>query len=496
MGAPRESPTPPAATDLQPPDQRPGLGELLLRLARDGRESDWEELIAGYGRYLRRVCSDIVPRETWVDDAVQETLLCLHRELPHFTYQGEAAAWTWVRMICASCARRIVDGELARARREDRVGAERAREQPAGPLGEQQELLVAALRRLTPLQCTILSRRFIAGATAEEIASELGMSTASVQKQGHRALTRLRDMLAPRERTVAAPAFALLALLSAPHGALAEVARPGAAAEGPAAAGSAGPAIPAKGILLAAAGVVLAGGIATAALWPAALPQAAAGSETSPPPPAASTAMAEDAFLRSFLARNAGCRETDWGRNLGDGSRWLLDGPWMVGADGGSAAIDLLQPGSDLRRARLALRTAVDPVQHPRLILAELAIDSEPLRCGFGLGAMPDPAAKTLWAGLTWEHGFGPRLLARGMAEHQGPDSGMTTHVIGLASEAAGSSFLLDGEVRSAARMLGEAVRLEIALYGRLLEAPRRASVRSVRVFAAPDDPLLRDKHP
>lgn len=197
-----------------------GLNELLCRLAAHNREADWAELIAVHGSYIRSACKRHLSSEEWLDDAVQETLLCLHRSLPQRAPGSDGEASAWLRTVAANCATNLHNSETARHRRE-RVVAEEVTvvEDKETTLEEQKARLLEALSSLSPVQWEILRLRFLEGMSAEEIGQRLGISAANAQRMGHRALVRLRERLTPDREKVSQSqaAMGLMLLLSCPE---------------------------------------------------------------------------------------------------------------------------------------------------------------------------------------------------------------------------------------------------------------------------------------
>lgn len=76
---------------------------MFHRLAQNGQDQDWEELIFRHGRYLRRLCKRYVEQELWLDDAVQEVLLCLRRDLPSYRSHSDGEASAWLRAVVRHC---------------------------------------------------------------------------------------------------------------------------------------------------------------------------------------------------------------------------------------------------------------------------------------------------------------------------------------------------------------------------------------------------------
>ncbi|MFM2090119.1 MAG: sigma factor [Planctomycetota bacterium] len=461
-----------------------GLAPLLERLARDDRETDWAELIVRYGGFIRSVCQQHLHRDDWVDDAVQESLIRLQRALERFERRSEAEAWGWLRLIATGCARHILESEQARLNRERVVAGEIRRsgapaDVPDGDLSDQKDRLLRAMRALTPLQCEILRRRFVAGESNATIAAALGQSEASVQKQGHRALVRLRGVLGgDHARPQRSAGIAVAVLLATPD-----------AVRAPAAAVSGG------GLsigLWAGLGTLVAAGCVTVAAvaWPRAAPPASApapaaiAGTTAPAPVDPATA----AFIRRFQERHPGWRRVDAGNRLGDAAAWRRSGPWTITDGGAAARVEMANPETGLRAARIALVPAADARRTARLLVATLDLALAPGRTGFRLAVAPAPQIRTAWAGLHVDAGLTPDRLLPAPASETAP-APVRRMAIGVAVDRQDFHFLLDGETRTQALDPGVPVEVVLTLYGRSLATPTTAVLHDVQVFEADQPP-------
>jgi RNA polymerase sigma-70 factor (ECF subfamily) len=130
------------------------------------------------------------------DDLAQAALERALRALPRFDpARGELSAWLW--RIVVNVAR---DAGRAAQRRHllfRRLAVLRESPPPDDgiPAGISDERLLAAVRRLTDLQRSVIALRFGADLEFSAVGAALGMSTGAARVATHRALTKLRGSL-------------------------------------------------------------------------------------------------------------------------------------------------------------------------------------------------------------------------------------------------------------------------------------------------------------
>jgi RNA polymerase sigma-70 factor (ECF subfamily) len=113
------------------------------------------------------------------------------RSLPRFRGDDDHLR-AWVFTIARN---RVVDGHRRRSTRPLLVDApvpERAAPAPVDPLDPE---LLAALARLTPDQREVVTLRFVADLSLEEVASITGRTEGAVKSMQHRALEQLARIL-------------------------------------------------------------------------------------------------------------------------------------------------------------------------------------------------------------------------------------------------------------------------------------------------------------
>jgi len=124
------------------------------------------------------------------EDIIQEVFIQALRDIGFYD-RDRSAPGTWLS--------HLADQALAKHhRRHDRSQAAEARADGVEPPGgldpaEKEEIRHLMLEHLTPLNYRLVASRYLLGATTGEIAREMGLSEAVVQKRIRRSLTRLRE---------------------------------------------------------------------------------------------------------------------------------------------------------------------------------------------------------------------------------------------------------------------------------------------------------------
>jgi RNA polymerase sigma-70 factor (ECF subfamily) len=190
----------------------------LVQAAATGNPEAFEALVRPHLGMLFRVIDRILGNEAESQDALQDALLTLHRELPGF--HGASKFSTWAYRICVNQA--LMARRKRVRRREDtlddlvpRFGDEGhhmgvdtsldwSEDAEALMKVEQEELKTrvrAGLDRLSDDQRAVFVLRDLEGWTTEEIAQHLGITRELVRQRVHRARLALRALLpdfAPR----------------------------------------------------------------------------------------------------------------------------------------------------------------------------------------------------------------------------------------------------------------------------------------------------------
>ena len=190
----------------------------LVQAAAQGDAQAFEALVRPHLGMLFRVIDRILGNEGESQDALQDALMALHRELPGF--QGASRFSTWAYRICVNQA--LMARRKRVRRREDAIedlmpqfgddghhmNTDALLEWSEGPEAhmkvELQELkarIRAGLDRLSDDQRAVFVLRDLEGWTTDEVSHHLGITRELVRQRVHRARLALRALLpefAPR----------------------------------------------------------------------------------------------------------------------------------------------------------------------------------------------------------------------------------------------------------------------------------------------------------
>lgn len=196
----------------------PASEPTLVQAAAQGDPEAFEALVRPHLGMLFRVIDRILGNEAESQDALQDALLTLHRELPGF--QGASKFSTWAYRICVNQA--LMARRKRVRRREDAIEDLMPRfgddghhmnvdallewsEDAEALMKVEQEELKARVRqgldRLSDDQRAVFVLRDLEGWDTEEIASHLGITRELARQRLHRARLAMRALLpdfAPR----------------------------------------------------------------------------------------------------------------------------------------------------------------------------------------------------------------------------------------------------------------------------------------------------------
>lgn len=199
----RSAVTPDASTAMEPVDTPVVLGDLARAALRDIRAT--EELMARVRdmalRYSRVRLGRFGAEDT-AQDVAQEVCMAVMTALPTYEDRGlpfEALVYTITSRKLADAQRQAMRGPSPVAEIPDGVDDRPTPEQAAVTRDE----ALAAMRLMNQLpeqQREILTLRVAVGLSTEETASALEMTTGAVRVSQHRALSKLRSLLAQLER--------------------------------------------------------------------------------------------------------------------------------------------------------------------------------------------------------------------------------------------------------------------------------------------------------
>ena len=184
----------------------------LLRAAAEGDSTAFEALVRPHLGMFFRVIDRILGNEAESQDALQDALITLFRELPGF--QGASKFSTWAYRICVNQA--LMARRKRVRRREDAIEdlmprfgddghhmsedvvLDWSEDAEALAMVQQEELksrVRAGLDRLSDDQRAVFVLRDLEGWNTEEIADHLGITRELVRQRVHRARLALRALL-------------------------------------------------------------------------------------------------------------------------------------------------------------------------------------------------------------------------------------------------------------------------------------------------------------
>jgi len=185
---------------------------ILVQAAAQGDPAAFEALVRPHLGMLFRVIDRILGNEAESQDALQDALLTLHRELPGF--HGASKFSTWAYRICVNQA--LMARRKRVRRREDAIEdlmprfgdeghhmnvdtildwSEEAEALMKVEQGELKARVRAGLDRLSDDQRAVFVLRDLEGWNTEEIAQHLGITRELVRQRVHRARLALRALL-------------------------------------------------------------------------------------------------------------------------------------------------------------------------------------------------------------------------------------------------------------------------------------------------------------
>ena len=172
----------------------------LVARARRGDEAAFNRLAAGEIDRLYAIAYRVLGRQDLAEDAVQETLVAVWRDLPRLREVDAFPAWL-TRVLVHTCYR-----EARRARRIVTVGwtgeREPALDDRAASL-EDRDQIDRAFRQLSPEHRAVVVVTHYLGMTGREAADALGIPPGTVKSRLHHATRALRAVLAADERAAA-----------------------------------------------------------------------------------------------------------------------------------------------------------------------------------------------------------------------------------------------------------------------------------------------------
>ncbi|SDI95703.1 RNA polymerase sigma factor, sigma-70 family [Actinokineospora alba] len=162
--------------------------EQLIKAAQAGDLESIAAVVHGAHPHVRRFARQLCASSQDAEDAAQEALIVLYRKIGSLRASAALASWMFriVRNECLRRAQRLFDHY-------DDVDAAPVASAEDEVLGRlEAERVAAAIRALPDLQRRVLIMRDVLGHPGRTVAEALGVSTAAMKSNLHRARTTLR----------------------------------------------------------------------------------------------------------------------------------------------------------------------------------------------------------------------------------------------------------------------------------------------------------------
>lgn len=175
--------------------ERGWVGERLVEAAQRGDREAIAAVVHGAHPHVRRFAQQLCASSADAEDAAQEALIILYRKIGTLRATAALASWMFriVRHECLRRARLAID----RMPRADFDVAASAEDEVLRRLEASQ--LTEAIAELPVVQRQVLIMRDVLGYSGRTTADALGLSTAAMKSQLHRARTAIRHSLVPAQ---------------------------------------------------------------------------------------------------------------------------------------------------------------------------------------------------------------------------------------------------------------------------------------------------------
>jgi RNA polymerase sigma-70 factor (ECF subfamily) len=173
----------------------PDLLRQLIGGAKAGEAASFERLVLLHERRVLRLAQRLLLNREAARDAAQDVFMRLHRKLSSVSEDKELGPWLY-RMtvnICIDVLRRSKD-ELPIDLMSD-VADECVNPEESAVMRQQGQLVLAALKGLTPKERQAIVLRDLEGYSTAEAASILGSSEATVRSQISTGRVKMKDFL-------------------------------------------------------------------------------------------------------------------------------------------------------------------------------------------------------------------------------------------------------------------------------------------------------------
>jgi RNA polymerase sigma-70 factor, ECF subfamily len=164
----------------------------LVERARVGDREAYELLVRSVARPLYLVAYRILRDTDLAEDALQQTLISMWRELPRLRDSDRFDAWTYRLVVRASLAESRRRGRHAHVRELPSIEPS---EPDSSAAFATRDLLESAFRRLSPEHRAVVVLHHYVGLPLGEIATTLGIPYGTAGSRLHYALRHLRTTL-------------------------------------------------------------------------------------------------------------------------------------------------------------------------------------------------------------------------------------------------------------------------------------------------------------
>jgi RNA polymerase sigma-70 factor (ECF subfamily) len=180
----------------------PSFENNLIRQLRSSEEGAFQELFRRFSQRIFRTALKILKEEESAKDALQETLINIHRAAHSF--RGEAKLATWINRITVNvCLEMLRKNKKHSNRTNDDVSEQVYLQDPktADPFRETHRAEVkhrvrAALNRLTRKHSVVVRMHDLDGFTIREIAAKVGVAEGTIKSRLFYGREELKKQLA------------------------------------------------------------------------------------------------------------------------------------------------------------------------------------------------------------------------------------------------------------------------------------------------------------
>ncbi|MRH89210.1 sigma-70 family RNA polymerase sigma factor [Nocardia sp. SYP-A9097] len=176
------------------PDAGSWAGARLVEAAQHGDREAIAAVVHGAHPHVRRFAHHLCASSDDAEDAAQEALIILYRKIGTLRATSAIASWMF-RIVRNECLRRARAALAPRAELGGIDFAASAEDEVLRRLDAEQ--LTQAITELPMVQRRVLIMRDVLGYSGRATADALGLSTAAMKSQLHRARSAVRDSLVP-----------------------------------------------------------------------------------------------------------------------------------------------------------------------------------------------------------------------------------------------------------------------------------------------------------